>query len=169
MLLWRSRGVFRAFCALLGVGLAGLFVAAVAGVVLREWGNDEGSSWAFRLGLLVLFGTGTAGFGMLLVIGSAMWVRRPTEVSTDTLLIVAGLTLGCFSGLGLILWLPSGSGPFSLPVPARVGFVSSLLLIASGMARPTVVGLREAIRDRAVLIALVVLVGVILWGFASRS
>jgi hypothetical protein len=68
-----------------------------------------------------------------------------------------------------MLWLPPGSGPFSLPDPARVGFVASLLLMAGGMARPTVIGLREAIRDRAMLIALLVLVGVIVWALASRS
>jgi hypothetical protein len=146
-----------------------LLIAAITGVAMRSSGNVEGSRWAFRLGLAGFFAAATVVFGMLFVLGGAMWFRRRAEVSTDALILVAGLALGCGSGLVLAAALPSVNGQISLPGALRLGFVASLALIIGSMVRPTLIGLRDALRrgDHAVLLALLAFIGVVLWGLLT--
>lgn len=167
----RPSVAFGAVCAIAGVGLVGLVVAALAIVV---WGGYHPERYPGGIDL-VRAGMGWFLLWATILVGAvavaAVWAwiaTRDWRALADGLSWM-GVTVGCAAMLALWLWIP-GPGRYAVPAPIAAVLFLGIGMFLAGTAPALLSALIDAIKRGhwGVLVALLLLAGMFVVGFLLR-
>jgi len=162
---------FAVICAIAGIGLGGLVVAALAMVVWGAYNPERypGGIDLVRAGMVWFILWATILVGTFAVAAVWTWIATRDRRALADGLSWMGVTVGSVAMLALFLWIP-GPGRYAVPAPIVAVLFLGIGILLVGVAPALFSGLFDAVKRGhwGVLVALLLLAGMFIVGMLLR-